>query len=160
MLSLKNIKVNGGQETTQFTASIYLGKKKIGEVSNAGVGGCNRYDFKTPEDRNIFYKAIEDERAGEFSPMTRISHWVYETHMQRYPELYTVAGRDADSIIDCLMDAAQITKHFSKKTLFVVQGEDEPGCYRMINKLPSESIRETLVSRFCDRVIILNDMEH
>jgi hypothetical protein len=37
-----------------WKASIHYNNKKIGEVSNEGVGGCNSYVFNTPEIRHAY----------------------------------------------------------------------------------------------------------
>ena len=58
--SLKNLKINRAlsQETLAFSASIYLGNKRVGEVINHGCGGVNVYfaDAKCPS-------ALRDFRA-------------------------------------------------------------------------------------------------
>lgn len=50
--SLKNLKINRtlSQETLAFSASVYLGSKRVGEVINHGCGGANAYfaDAKCP----------------------------------------------------------------------------------------------------------------
>jgi len=45
--TLKNLKVCewASEETTCFTATLYVDGKRVGNCSNDGHGGCNRYDF-------------------------------------------------------------------------------------------------------------------
>jgi hypothetical protein len=53
--TLKNIKVCewASEETTCFTATLYMNGKRLGEVRNDGQGGCNYYDFNTKEIKTI-----------------------------------------------------------------------------------------------------------
>jgi hypothetical protein len=45
--TLKNLKVCewASEETTCFTATLYVDGKRVGECSNDGQGGCNNYGF-------------------------------------------------------------------------------------------------------------------
>lgn len=43
-----------------FYAEIKLNGKTIGEVSNDGRGGCDRYDFKDRESREAFTKGAQE----------------------------------------------------------------------------------------------------
>jgi hypothetical protein len=49
-IELKNIKVQErlSEETTCFSATIYVDGKKAGEVLNRGCGGCNDYYWDNP----------------------------------------------------------------------------------------------------------------
>jgi len=47
-LALKNIKIakHLSEETTAFTASLYVDGKRVGDVRNGGTGGCNMYSLR------------------------------------------------------------------------------------------------------------------
>ncbi|MCW2763825.1 MAG: hypothetical protein JWR85_4026 [Marmoricola sp.] len=50
-----------------FYAEIKLNGKLVGEVSNDGRGGCDRYSFKDRENRELFTKTAQ-ELMGESEP--------------------------------------------------------------------------------------------
>jgi hypothetical protein len=60
------------EETEAFTATIYLDRKRAGQVSNVGHGGCNRYDFTDRQAEEAFNAYVEtwareNGRGGEIA---------------------------------------------------------------------------------------------
>jgi hypothetical protein len=54
-ITLKNIKhyESMSEETYCFEGSLYVDGKKVGRVSNRGVGGCHDYDFDMKTERKL-----------------------------------------------------------------------------------------------------------
>lgn len=61
-LTLGNLKVNDrlSEETTCFSADMYLDGKYIGTAGNRGNGGCNDYHHPTREDRSAFEDYVQE----------------------------------------------------------------------------------------------------
>lgn len=57
-ITLKQIKSFRGTDGTAFSAQIYDGSDRLGEVSNGGSGGCNDYSFVTREAGERFERAV------------------------------------------------------------------------------------------------------
>lgn len=88
-IELKNIKIyeQMSEETTAFSADIYVGGKKAGYAKNDGRGGCNEYhaysgcidtiraaeQFLTTQP-DIVYPSINGER--EFSVKSNMENWI------------------------------------------------------------------------------------
>lgn len=66
VVTLKNVKIANhlSQETTAYTASIYLNGKRIGDVRNDGGGGCDMIHINAA-DRTAFAAVVESEWTGD-----------------------------------------------------------------------------------------------
>jgi hypothetical protein len=112
-IELKNVKTHEAmsEETTCFSASIYLEGKRIGVVRNRGCGGPNEYTWT-------------DNTAGR-----KVEAWA-ETQETDYE------FEKLDQIIDDLMMKAeekkQLRRYCKKQTLFVLAG-DQDGSFRTID---------------------------
>lgn len=60
-IELKNIMVaeHMSEETTAFTANLYINNKKIAFVKNDGRGGCTNYQLYEQADRSLLHQAEE-----------------------------------------------------------------------------------------------------
>lgn len=98
--TLKNLKVCewASEETTCFTATMYVDGKRVGEVSNDGHGGCNSYGF--------------DERKYA----TIASEWLWNDHINTCNKYDLSAGDraeftpDFDSLVCELVEQAELAK--------------------------------------------------
>ena len=123
-IELKNIKTHEAmsEETTCFSASIYLEGKRIGVVRNRGCGGCNEYTWT-------------DNTAGR-----KVEAWA-ETQETDYE------FEKLDQIIDDLMMKAeekkQLRRYCKKQTLFVLAG-DQDGSFRPINHPFTSQVKDFL----------------
>lgn len=98
--TLKNLKVCewASEETTCFTATLYVDGKRVGECSNDGHGGCNRYDFN-------------EKHFAELA-----TEWLWETDAKfckeiGYPQDDKASFKpDFDVLISNLIEQLEITK--------------------------------------------------
>lgn len=98
--TLKNLKVCewASEETTCFTATLYVNGKRVGTCSNDGHGGCNRYDFN-----DTTYAELATE-------------WLWEADVKFCEEIgYPKSDRaefkpDFDVLISNLIDQHEVTK--------------------------------------------------
>ena len=135
---LKNVKTHNdmSEETTCFSASIYLDGRRVGTVSNHGTGGCNDYHW-------------ENRDAGR-----RIDSWADEQEMEfNFEKL--------DQIIDQLRVDFENKKQFrrwcKKDTGFSLRG-DEEGHFRTIRSVFTPEVKEHLVNKYGDKIErILNE---
>ena len=57
---VKGLKTLATPDGEAYTAGIYRGAKKVGEIHNGGHGGCDEYWFATTDERDGFRVAIAD----------------------------------------------------------------------------------------------------
>jgi len=132
MIELKGVKTHSdmSQETTCFTASIYMKGKRVGVVSNQGCGGCNEYRWL-------------DQAAGR-----KIEAWS-ETVETAYD------FEKLDQIIDDKMNDAeekkQLRRWCKKQTLFTLKG-DGAGSFRTIDHPFTPEVKAFLVRKHGDKI--------
>lgn len=78
--TLKNLKVCewASEETTCFTATLYVDGKRIGECRNDGQGGCNFYDF------------------NEQTYTELAANWLWENHCENYKDIPRMLGERSE----------------------------------------------------------------
>ena len=108
-LSLKNLKIarHLSEETTAFTASIYVDGVGVGTAKNSGQGGSNSYYLEKGWEQKL------------------------EDHAKTLPDLKTEYGTlkmDLDLLIGELINEQEQEKHlkrqFKKTTFFRIKGEE------------------------------------
>ena len=123
------------QETKCFSASIYLDGKKVGLVRNHGCGGSHLYSWYYHEAAKHITAYVE---AMEF-----------EFHFEKL-----------DQFIDklCLKTEVfkDITKRCKKETLFFLS-TDKAGEWRTVNRPYSQKIKELILSKCPEILIIANE---
>lgn len=114
-IELRNVKhaAFASEETDCFTATVYLDGKRVGEVSNAGKGGCNEYHPHELEKRlNEYAKTLPQtdigcDVGGSGSPV--------------------MIEQDADTVIGTLLHdwmlRRDLTRALSRKVLFTRPGQ-------------------------------------
>ena len=139
-ITLKNIKVAAflSQETVAFSATVFIDGKRVGTVDNAGQGGGNNYNFDYP-------KLLE--AAEEF--------------VKTQPRVFPEFENDLDSYIGKLVDDHENKKRLArickKKTLFLLEGDDESKGWRTIKHPYGEAVQAFLDKNYGSKVArILN----
>lgn len=117
---LRNVKINNrlSDETTCFSASLYIDGRKEAEVANRGCGGSNEYRFADRETEQRFYAFCKS-----LPPIPPDDKWPHEMAM------------DADLYIDQLLMVFQENKELQrwckKDTVYRLKG-DKPGTWRTL----------------------------
>lgn len=134
MITLKNIKVHEdmSQETTCFSATIYVGGKRIGEVRNDGHGGPNFYHWLDAElGRQVHVWA--EAQPTEF----------------KFEKLDQLVGR----LLSRTEAARLIARQCKRQTVFFVAG-DPPGEARTLKSAPfTPAAKAHLVRKYGDRLL-------
>lgn len=142
-ITLKNLKIAKflSEETLAFTATIYVDGKRVGEASNDGHGGPNRYHF---DDRKL---GQELEAWAKTLPPTVIEGMTLPM--------------DLDGVIDELIEKAENEKYFArlckKKTLFLLEGDDAAKGWRTLKAPYDARVQAWLDQKYGTKVVrILN----
>lgn len=136
-VELKNVKIHldMSEETICFSATIYVDRKKIGEVRNAGRGGCNNYHWSNP----VAGKAL--------------TAWA-ETQPHEF------AFNHLDQVINPLLEQRGTIKWLKRqtkyKTLFRLRG-DAKAEWRCVNAAFDDSVKKFLVGKYPNLEIIANE---
>ena len=150
-VALKNVKVNErlSEETTCFSASIYIDGVKVGEASNRGQGGSTQIRFQ------------DSKKFSEFL--------AYCKTLPPLPVSESLGGgslaMDAELFIDELLNKHQTDKEKNRirnklagATLFLLANESIRHGYREIKAPYSEKIKAYLVSKYGNQLgPILNE---
>jgi len=133
------------EETSCFSATVYINGEKAGTVDNDGHGGSNRYS-------------------------TSALHYTLNAIAATLPDyVYTVGDRtesmkqDADMLVGDLLEAflehRDLKRHCSKKTLFRLKGETyQKGEWLTVKAPFSVQVKEYLQKKYGDRLVeILNE---
>lgn len=138
-LSLSKVKIHDdmSDETTCFSAAIHLDGKKVGEVRNEGIGGCNGYYWNNP----TVGKQIEEWAK------TQPTEFDFEK---------------LDQIIDGMLSAHEEEKQLKRwcktTTVFRLKG-DEDGAWRRMKVLYNSEVKMFLKEKYGDRIErIANDV--
>jgi hypothetical protein len=142
-IELKSLKIaqHLSEETTAFTATIYVDGMKVGTVKNDGQGGSNSYYLE--------------------------KGWVdkLEVYAKSLPDLQSAYGplkMDLDLLVDELMNKQEQEKHLKrqlkKTTFFRIQGEEYGADeWRTVKSPYNAAVQAFLDKKYGDRVIrILN----
>ena len=87
-IQLKALRVHKqlSEETLCFEATLYVGKTKVGFVSNRGQGGANEYRFEDPKKRDLFEDAVKawnEDAKFQFEPDDAMIHEVMDEMEQK-----------------------------------------------------------------------------
>jgi hypothetical protein len=147
-IELKNVVINSrlSEETTCFSASMYINGEYAADVRNNGTGGCNTYYYS----QNLL-----PHKREEFLDYCR----------KQPPIIYDGVDleMDEDMYIGQLIEEHQkqkfLKKQCIKRTLFVVKGDVvEKDGYRTIGKKYCPEIKKYLVQQFGPKLdYILNE---
>jgi len=128
-VELKNLKIHRdmSQETTCFSATLYIDNVKVGEASNTGRGGNNMVrmvDFK-------LQRKFED----------------YCRSLPPYQDL----PMDRDLFISLLVEKTKedqyLVRTCKKKTVFSLKDQEE-GVWYTINDMYSQEVKDFLVKKY------------
>ncbi len=137
-ITLTKIKIQNklSEETLCFSADIHLDGKKVGEVSNRGIGGCNEYHWN---DNAVGEKIWAHARATE----TRFN----------FDQLDTLL----DKLITKFEEEKQFKRWCKTKTVFRLKG-DKQGEWRTFQVVYNkERHRPQLEKRYPNLEEILNE---
>lgn len=138
-VELKKLKVHNdmSQETTCFSADIYIDGKYAAHAQNNGCGGCNMYHF---EDRAVEKKFNE---FCESLPPIPASEYTYGQELKM----------DADLYISELMQQEetrkQLTRWCKKQTVFRLKGA-EKGTWQIVKYPFDAGMKDVLVKKHGD----------
>jgi len=180
-IELKNVKVYVGmsQETTAFTASLYIDGKKAADVRNEGRGGDNWPSFADRDLRDRFYAFCESLPPEQFEDTTSINEdgltkccealttfealghdseecckVCFKEIMEPYPVTY-------DSFIGDLLTEwieNDAWKKACRKGLVFLLKDGPPGAYRITNGKYSAILAEKIRERHGDNLLeIVNE---
>ncbi|WP_298938013.1 hypothetical protein [uncultured Ruegeria sp.] len=130
-IELKNIKYAAfaSEETSCYTASLYVDGKKIGEVSNDGKGGCDLF-----RGDHVAYKEA-DTWCRQNLPKWSLPEFSDEEH-----------ETDLEHHCGSLLETWQYTKDYKRlikiKVLFIFP--DKPGVYEIKHRGQAERVVEKL----------------
>lgn len=146
---LKNLKIAKflSEETLAFTATIYVDGKKVGEVSNDGHGGPNRYHFDAFDGKKGYEIEQELQAWANTQPPNK-----------EFPFLKV----DLDMIVARLMDkeeeSKQLRRWCKKETLFMLEGDAE-GQWRTVKAPYSDRVQAFLDNKYGSKVVRIANKE-
>jgi hypothetical protein len=144
-LTLRGIRINKqlSEETTCFSATIYIDGKKAGRAANRGQGGPNDIDW-TDYGLSAVYLAWLDK---EVMPVD-----TYDGKI----ELLETASEKLDHLIDAALNDLEEKKWFQircrGKVLFRLTTDTDPDSWRTVKGAYSPAIKAWLVSRYGDQL--------
>lgn len=117
IITIKNLKVNAtlSEETTCYSATIYVDGKKFGETGNDGHGGCDRILSCAPGVTRADFAALDDRIAATYP---RIIYGEDKTDLGPCNLEWLVSGLIEDA--EWVRDYRRAVKG---KVLFTVPGE-------------------------------------
>ncbi len=118
-VELKNLKVHQdmSEETTCFSATIYIDGKKAGNAENSGKGACTMI-WLEPEYKKPFADYIASLPKKEVSE--------FPTNLQKYFPDGLVQDEESflDDLVHSTYENAWVKRHIKKKTIFRKKGVD------------------------------------
>ena len=136
--SVKNIKQFNGMEGKGFNVTLYYKGVKIGEVRNAGDGGCNFYYIPNPDMKKLVNTAKDVIGEG-----------------------FEVEDQFISHIIDDTLNDKKFRKYCKTQVLFQVKG-DNNNVYRTFNVKYTpefgEKIRNDYKTKGFEIVEIINEL--
>lgn len=109
-ITFKNIKSCRGMDGEAFSATIYDGKTKLGEVMQGGFGGCNDYHFVSKEARATFDAAV--------------GAWVLETGQD--PKGFELADSFVAHMLDHLEEQKALKRWMKRGLRFFAKVQEKP----------------------------------
>jgi len=176
-IQLKNVKIawNMSEETTAFTATLYINGKKAAHVKNDGRGGDNWPSFADRDLRDRFYEFCKSLPPEQFDDTTSVDEdgltkcckalttfhdsaecckGCFKEIMEPYPVTY-------DSFIGNLLDEwieNDDWKKACRKSLVVLLKDSPPGAYHITNGKYSATLAEKLREKHGDNLLeIVNE---
>jgi len=142
-ITLKNLKIAAflSQETTAFSATVYVDGVKAGTASNDGHGGSNNYYFDDPK--------MEAKLEAFAATLPKVKFGDTELSM------------NLDLVIDDLMqkmeEEKRMVRHCKTKTLFLLEGDDPNQGWRTVKSPYNERVQTFLDGKYGSKVVrILN----
>lgn len=147
-IELKNVKYAAfaSEETSCFSATVYIDGVKAGTVSNEGRGGPDRLEPRALFERiNAYAATLPPIDVSEF-------HSDGQHTMPQSSE--TLIG----NILNAYLTRKDLMRLCSKKVLFRIPGETyEEGEYRTLKVQFSPAVKAQLVAKYGPSVEILNE---
>jgi len=147
-IELRNVKIYKGmsQETIAFNANVYVDGKKVGEASNEGHGGSNRFDLFENGRRDW---ELQDKCEKEAAKYT----WSYDGETFNH-SLDSYIG----SLVDNEVDERELKRKLKTQTLFRIPGESyEDGEYHVMKQKYDFTVRDYLIREYGDKVQVINE---
>ena len=135
-IALKNVKIarHMSQETTAFTASLWIDNKRVGDVRNEGCGGPNDVWIEDRELRELFH-----------------------AHVTTMPDMVTDYGTfpmNVDLFISDLLEKHEhqqwIKRQTRRKIIFRLDG-DKANEFRTVSK--SDQAREFIRGKYGSKIV-------
>jgi hypothetical protein len=136
-ISLKNIRVHNdmSEETTCFSASVYVNGVKAGTAKNDGRGGCNMYYLERDVGEKALFDWAEQETGESFESL---DWYLYQ-------------------LIDKWEESKTYKRWCKKQLVFKLEG-DAKDDWRTLNAPYSEHTKKFIVDKYGDKVAeILNE---
>jgi len=147
-ITLKNLKIHRdmSEETTCFSATVYVDGKKVGIAKNDGRGGCNMYYW-------------EDYGFGR-----KVEEWAKTLPPRKVPSVSMpdlTVSCDLDILIGEIMDKQEedrwVKRQCRNKTLFRIEG-DPADSYRTVKHVYDAGVKAFIEGKYGDAVVeILNE---
>lgn len=148
-ITLKSLKIAKflSQETTAFSATIYIDGRKAGTADNDGNGGPNRYHFDAFDGKKGY--EIEQELQAWAATLPKMQ--VYDTELSMDLDLVI------DGIIQKMEYDKQVARSCKKKTLFLLEGDDPEVGWRTVKAPYDARVQAFLDNKYGAKVVrILN----
>lgn len=142
-ITLKNLKIAKflSQETTAFSATVYVDGKRVGTASNSGHGASNFYRFDDPK--------LEAKLEAWAATLPKMQ--VYDTELSMDLDLVI------DGIIQKMEYDKQVARSCKKKTLFLLEGDDPEAGWRTVKAPYDARVQAFLDNKYGAKVVrILN----
>lgn len=139
-IELKKIKYSAfaSEETSCFTADIFIDGKKVGSAENAGKGGAT-----------LIYPHGLEKQIDDYAKTLPL----VASPFKNEDGTTTMYPQDAEGLIDDLLhdhlEAKTLKRMCAKKTLFRVDGKEyAPGEYQTVSSLFSAEIKARLIAKY------------
>lgn len=148
VITLKKIEWSSRQseETNCFVANLYVDGVLLGEVSNSGQGGCDRFHPATPDGRDRFV-AVKDRLIASGAEDNQYSC-----------ALETAYNEVLEAHLKQKLILADYRKSLKKQVMFVTPGDGEPGVrtYKLDPKFKLQQYVTFIAEKHGDTAIVLN----
>jgi len=146
-ITLKSLKICNfmSDETTCFSATVYVDGVKTCTAENEGHGGCNNYPWIY--DRSMFDKVCEWAKTQKFSFEWSSGEKTYDSDLDM----------EISKVMDEMEKIKQYKKWCKKETLFRLEG-DEEGSWRTVRNTYEPRVKKYIMDKYGSKVVeILNE---
>lgn len=142
-LTLKNVKINSqlSEETTCFSATVYIDGKKTGLASNRGQGSMHDVDWTDLERGRQF----EDWLDKETMPVT-----TYDGKVELLENTYDKLEHLINDALDDFEERKWFKSQCRGKTLFHLKSDTVPDSWRTVKAAFGPAVKAWLTDRYGD----------